>query len=147
MTPPRVEKAFTHVLAALAELEALSSIDALPGASACAARLELRLRRYLAVSGRVADQPHLTAEVMGALMARVNEAIGRGAATGVISAGSDLRDEVVAHHRALDPGIFRREPLKVTRLAKARGRAAAARAPPGTAGAPRAGSTPAPPRR
>lgn len=105
MTPLRIEKAFTHVLNALAELEALSSIDAVPGTAAWLARLETRLERYLTLTARMtSQQPQVSADLIRALFGRVKNALAEGGSARVFSAASDLRDEVAAHYRELHDG-------------------------------------------
>lgn len=111
MIPDRLQGSFTQLIDTLGELEALSSTEALPGASACAARLELRLRRYLAASRRLTSEPpQVTPQVLHALVLRVKDAVTLGAAAAVISAVCDLRDQLVAHHRALEGTSSRATP-------------------------------------
>jgi hypothetical protein len=102
MTSVRIEKSFTRVLNALAELEALSSNEAFPGASAWVARLETRLDHYFAVCGRLAPAlPQLNAEQIHSLLNRVKDAIARGDTARIFSASADLREQVVEHFRGL----------------------------------------------
>lgn len=103
MTSVRIEKSFTRVLNALAELEALSSNEAYPGASAWVARLETRLDHYLSVCGRLASAlPQLNEEQIRSLLGRVKDAIAHGKKAQVFSSAGDLREQLVEHFRALE---------------------------------------------
>jgi len=102
MTTVRIEKSFTRVLNALAELEALSSNEAFPGASAWVARLETRLDHYFAVCGRLAPPlPQLNAEQIHSLLNRVKDAIAHGETARIFSASADLREQLVEHFHGL----------------------------------------------
>lgn len=104
MTSVRVEKSFTRVLNALAELEALSSNAAFPGASAWVARLETRLDHYLSVCGSLASSvPQLNADQIRSLLGRVKDAIAQhDGASQIFSAAADLRDQLVEHFHRLE---------------------------------------------
>lgn len=102
MASVRTEKAFVRVLNALAELEALSSIDAFAGTEAWVGRLHRRLDRYLTLTGHLTThRPTLTPDLIRALQLRVQDAVASGEPTAVFAAAADLREELVAHFRAL----------------------------------------------
>ena len=102
MTSVRIEKSFIRVLNALAELEALSSNDAFAGAEGWVARLQTRLERYLALTGRfAAAQPQLPIGRLHAALSEVKEAVASGSRSGVFSAAAELRDQLAAHFHAL----------------------------------------------
>jgi hypothetical protein len=102
MVSVRAEKSFIRVLNALAELEALSSIDAFGGTEAWVARLQRRLDRYLTLTGHLAShRPALTTELIRAMQSRVKHAVASGDRTAVFATSADLRDELAAHFRSL----------------------------------------------
>ena len=102
MSSVRAENSFIRVLNALAELEALSSIDSYAGTGAWVARLHRRLDRYLSLTGHLSSrQPQLTAELMRTLHLRVKEAVASGDRTAVFAAAADLREEIAAHFRSI----------------------------------------------
>ena len=102
MVSVRAEKSFIRVLNALAELEALSSIEAFPSTQAWLGRLQRGLDRYLVLTGQLAsNQPALTAELIRSLQQRVKEAVASGERAAVFSTTADLREELVAHFRSL----------------------------------------------
>lgn len=102
MVSVRAEKSFVRVLNALAELEALSSIDAYGSTDAWVDRLQRRLDRYLALTGHFSShQPALTPDLLRALQLRVNDAVHSNDRAAVFAAAADLREELAAHFRSL----------------------------------------------
>jgi hypothetical protein len=102
MVSVRAEKSFVRVLNALAELEALSSIDAFDSTEAWVARLQRRLDRYLTLTGHLTShRPALTADLLMALQLRVKDAVASGDRSAVFAAAADLREELAAHFRSL----------------------------------------------
>lgn len=98
MTAVRIEKSFTRVLNALAELEALTVHDAPQGVTGWLARLEHRLERHLLLCARVrgADDLHDEAVVLGRLR-HLKSAVARNDTPTVVADASALRDELAAH--------------------------------------------------
>jgi hypothetical protein len=102
MVSVRAEKSFVRVLNALAELEALSSVDAYAGTEPWLGRLQRRLDRYLLLTEHLTShQPALTPELLRALQARVKDAVVSADRAAVFATAADLREELAAHFRSL----------------------------------------------